>query len=333
MVTGTAAVTFTRDEGKNLAPSAQTLSGVAYTYGLTALDQPNTLMAWHRNDLLLSSDAGCSWRVVETFTDWDFPPRLVAGKGGRVYAWSDNRSYLVRYDARGAVKLKQPVAFVGFGVSREDSDIIRGGGDDGTIWQSADAGESWEQIGSLRTETSPVIFYRFAFDPDDFDHIMAGTTIDGAYWTFDGGRNWRKSSGFGDGGINAFEIVISPVDPDVVWAMALNMSQSDVPPAHGRYIFRSTDSGLTFAPVVAEGEGVKLVNGPTMAAHPSDSNVLYFVFGTHTQGYGTDLFRYDAASERLSMTHSDHHGINSIAFSPADPRLMYLGLEVESGVR
>src|ERR671917_200696 len=78
-ITGTAAVTFTRDEGGTLTPSAETLSGVGYTYGLTVLDQPNTLMAWHKNDLILSTDAGCSWRVVQTFTDWDFPPRLAAG--------------------------------------------------------------------------------------------------------------------------------------------------------------------------------------------------------------------------------------------------------------
>ena len=70
-----------------------------------------------------------------------------------------------------------------------------------------------------------------------------------------------------------------------------------------------------------------------MAADPHDQNVVYFVFGTRFQGYGTDLFRYDAATRSLTMTHSDNHDINSIAFSPVDPTLMYLGLEYEGGVR
>ena len=47
----------------------------------------------------------------------EFPPRLVAGKNGVIYAWSDNRQESFRFDERGLVKLRQPVAFVGFGVN------------------------------------------------------------------------------------------------------------------------------------------------------------------------------------------------------------------------
>jgi hypothetical protein len=333
MISGTAAVTFTHDDGRTLAPSAETLSGVGYTYGLTALDQPNTLMAWHKRDLLLTNDAGCSWRVVGSYDDWDFPPSLTAGRGGRVYIWSDNRLYLRRYDVRGVTKLKPPVAFVGLGVNREDGNHLRAGGDDGTVWDSTDGGETWQQVGSLKTVTSPVIFYRFAFDPADLDHIVAGTTVDGSYYTYDGGRNWRRSTGYGPGGVNAFQLVVSPVDGDVVWAMALEVAQTDVAPAFGRHIYGSVDGGATFRAVVDHSPAVTLVNGPTMAAHPRDANVLYFVFGTRFQGYGTDVFRYDADSKSLTMTHNDNHDVNAIAFSPVDPTLMYLGLEVESGVR
>src|SRR5690349_17667569 len=97
MITGTAAVTFTLDEGHTLAPSATPLEPIAYTYGLAALDTPDTLIAWHRNDLLLSNDAGCSWRVVANIPGADFPPTITPAKGGRAYAWSENRSFLVRY--------------------------------------------------------------------------------------------------------------------------------------------------------------------------------------------------------------------------------------------
>jgi hypothetical protein len=55
--------------------------------------------------------------------------------------------------------------------------------------------------------------------------------------------------------------------------------------------------------------------------------VMWFVFGTFTMGYGTDLFRYDLRTNELTMTHSDFHDINAVAFSPFDPSLVYVGLE------
>jgi photosystem II stability/assembly factor-like uncharacterized protein len=142
MVTGTAAVTFTRDEGRTLAPSAESMTPIAYTWGVAALDEPDTLLAWHASDLLLSTDGGCSWRVAAHITGWDFPPTLTAAKGGRAYAWSENRRFLYRYDARGVKSLKQPVDFMGIGVDPNDGERLRAGGNDGTVWESVDAGET-----------------------------------------------------------------------------------------------------------------------------------------------------------------------------------------------
>jgi hypothetical protein len=56
---------------------------------------------------------------------------------------------------------------------------------------------------------------------------------------------------------------------------------------------------------------------------------VYFFFGTAFQGYGTDVFRYDTATGALTVAHNDSDDINSIAFSPANPRIMYFGLESE----
>ncbi len=55
--------------------------------------------------------------------------------------------------------------------------------------------------------------------------------------------------------------------------------------------------------------------------------MLYFEYGTYFQGYGTDLFRLDTTTGRIGKTHNDHDGITSIAFNPARPQVMYLGLE------
>lgn len=325
IITGTAAVTITRDEGRTLTPSAQTLRPVAYTYGLTPLlDEPDTLMAWHGDDLLISTDAGCSWRVEATIPGWDFPPRLVAARGGRVYAWSDNRRFLIRWDSRGAVQLKQPSDFIGLAVDPANGDRLRAGSNEGMIWESRDAGETWTQIGHLENQLP----YRFAFDPKDLEHIVAGTASNGAFVSRNGGRTWTRATGFGSGAANVFEVLFSPVNSSRVWAMGINLAEADAnAPSHGRHIYVSNDGGSTYTPVLDEREGVKLVNGPIMAAHPTNVDVLYFVFGTHTFGYGTDLFRFDLSTGVLTVAHNSHDDINAIAFSPSDPSVMYLGLE------
>jgi hypothetical protein len=323
MITGTAGVTFTRDQGWTLTPSAETLQPIAYTWGVVALDEPDTLLAWHASDLLISTDAGCSWRVVAHDETWDFPPTLTAAQGGRAYAWSENRRFLVRYDSRGVKSLKQPVDFMGVGVDAATGERLRAGGNDGTVWESTDGGESWTLVGAL---TGPAGFYRFAFDPTDLDHIVAGTVANGAYVSRDGGKNWTRATGLAPRAANVFQLLFSPVDGNRVWAMGIDLDNTD-DASHGRHIYMSDDGGASYRAVVNERPDVKLVNGPTMAAHPTNRDVVYFVFGTYFQGYGTDIFRYDAGAGMLTMTHNDAQGVNAIAFSTKDPNVMYFGLE------
>jgi hypothetical protein len=324
MITGTGAVTFTLNDGRTLAQSAVALTPVSYTYGLATLDQPDTLVAWHRDDLLISNDAGCSWRVAATIPGSDFPPTITPAPGGRAYAWSENRTFLVRYDFRGAVTLKQPVGFMGLGVDPRNGEKLRAGGVDGTIWESLDGGDSWTYFGAL--QGAPMV-YRFVFDPVNLDHVVAGTVTNGAYVSQDGGRTWARSTGIALRIANVFTFAISPVDGNRVWAMGIDMDYTSDDPAHGRHIFLSDDGGASYRAVVDEAPGVKLINGPTMAPHPVNRDVLYFVFGTHFYQYGTDVFRYDAATDALTMEHNDRNDVNAIAFSRRDPSVMYFGLE------
>ena len=326
MVTGNSAVTFTRNEGATLVPFAVPPQPIAYTYGVASMiDEADTLVAWSGDDLLISNNAGCSWRIAATVEGAEFPPKLEPARGGRVYAWSENRLFFVRYDTRGAVKLRQPVEFVGIGVDATNSDRLRAGGADGSLWESIDAGETWNPIGS---KIDAPLFYRFAFDPKDLDHIAVGTVTNGAYVTRDGGRNWTQITGFGNSGANVFHLVFSPVDSNRVWAFGINLEESSTGHAsHGRHIYQSDDGGSSFRPVVDEQPGVKLINGPIMAPHPANRDVLYFIFGTHIFEYGTDLFRYDAARKQLTMTHSALDDVNAIAFSRRNPNVMYLGVE------
>jgi len=323
MITGTAAVTFTLDGGRTLAPSAEPLTPIAYTYGLAALEEPETLMAWHRDDLLISNDAGCSWRVVANVPGADFPPAITAAPGGRAYAWSENRTFLVRYDARGVVKLKQPVEFMGLGVDPQNGEKLRAGGVDGMVWESEDAGDTWTPFGVL--EGAPG-YYRFIFDPANLDHVVVGTVSNGAFVSHDGGKTWTMSTGLGERYANVFTFAISPVDGNRVWAMGIDVDNTN-DAAHGRHIYQSDDGGASYHPVVNEAPGVKLINGPVMAAHPTNRDVLYFIFGTHVYQYGTDVFRYDASDRSLRVEHNDQNDVNAIAFSRKDPSVMYLGLE------
>ena len=331
VVTGTPAVTFSHDEGRTLAYVAERLDGIGYTYGVAVLDTPNTILSWFRNTLSISADAGCSWRPLGDFTfDNPFPPRLAAARGGRAYAWSDNRAFLLRYRNGIPQVVKSPGELVGLGTDPNDGEHLRVASSDGVVWESRDGGDSWSRIATIGISSSQ-LFYRFAFDPKDLDHIVAGTLVEGAYVTRDGGRNWQQAGGFGaKGQINTFNLVISPVDGNVVWAMALDMSKVDEAPAHGKHIYRSGDGGVTYEPVVDQGPDVTLINGPLLVAHPTDPDVVYFVFGTYFQAYGTDLFRYDWATKTLTNHHNDYDGVNAIDFSP-DGRVMYLGLEVVRG--
>lgn len=319
MITGTAAVTFTHDFGESLTPSTESLKPIAYTFGVAVmLDNPGEVMAWNGDDLLLSTDAGCSWRVVATNSDWDFPPTLTPAKGGRMYVWSDNRRFLLRYDSRGLATLKPPADFIGFTSHNRNGEHLRAGASDGSIWESSDAGDTWTPIGALATNVP--LYYRFAFDPNDIDHVVAGTVSNGAYVSRDGGRTWTRATGIGKAGANIFAAVVSPADSNRVWVEGIDLAESR------RYIWISSDGGATYEPVIQEGPGVELVNGNIMAAHPTNKDTLFFVFGTHIFGHGTDLYRYDYNERVLRLTHNTHDGINAIAFSQADPNLMYLGI-------
>jgi photosystem II stability/assembly factor-like uncharacterized protein len=329
-VSGTAGVTFTTDEGATLTPTAQTLTGTSYTEGVVALDTPNTLLATVGSVLYRSTDAGCRWTPAANLgrSSGNALLTLTAASGDRAYVWSLNGSPLYRADGRTVTALKSPVTSVmGLGVDPANHDRLKLVDSNGQVWQSADAGATWSTLG--RAPVSGAFAYRAAFDPHSVDHIVVGTMVSGAFVTTDGGVTWTQSTGTSStgGNSNIFNAVISPVNASVVWAEGIDLAESaNNVPSEGRHIFRSVDGGFTFTPVVEQNADVTLVNGPTMAAHPTDANVLYFTFGMSFGGYGTDLYRFDATTSQITKTHNAYHGIHAFAFNPAAPSVTYLGL-------
>lgn len=333
-IAGTSTVTFTRNEGQTLAPTPPP-AGTFYTTGLVALEAPNTLLASTNGVLLRSTNAGCTWSLLADPREETGYALLTLTKAGgeRAYAWADNGSAFLRIDGERVTRLKATgTSILGVGVDPANPDRVRLGDEIGQVWESADAGETWAPLGTPATEG--LFVYRVAFDPTDLDHILVGTMVQNAFHTTDGARSWTKVTGFSIGEreqSNVFSLVVSPVDPRIVWAMALDMVLVDSDPNAARAIYRSVDGGLTFTPVV-RGNQASIQNGPTLAVHPTDPNVVYWAFGMSYMNYGTDLYRYDAAAARLTSRHNGYHGIRAIDFSPALPEVvMYLGPSLVMG--
>jgi hypothetical protein len=163
--------------------------------------------------------------------------------------------------------------------------------------------------------------------------MVFGTSQRGAFVTFDGGSTWTKSNGFGAAKekVNVFNAVVSPADGQFVWAMGLNLAQADAgDPTQGRHIYLSTDGGKNFSSVIDHNSNVTLINGPTMAPHLKDPNVLYFVFGTNWGvNPGTDLYKYDHNTPKVTKEHNHYDDIEDIQFSPANASVIYLGVAFE----
>lgn len=316
-VSGSPAVTFTLDEGQTLAP-APAISGVVYTAGLVALDTPNVLLAASGGQILRSTDAGCTWASLDTVPAAYMI--LVANGGDVAYGFSDNDSVLVRIEGTTVTTLTAPASnIIGLGIDPNDPDHIRVGASNGQLYDSPNAGSLWMGLGV--PVPGATLSYRVAFDPADIDHVLHGAASIGVSTSTNAGSSWTAATGLAsDGsGANAFSIVVSPADGQLVWAEAMDLGPTE------RRIYRSTDGGLTFTGVVTESADFNLTNGALMAPHPADQDVLYVEFGTYFQGYGTDIYRYDHGTMQVTTTHNDNDSVSSIAFNPADPGVMYLG--------
>lgn len=320
-VSGTAGVAIALDAGATLVPSnAASPSGTRYTFGITVTDRPNELYADFGGTLLHSDDAGCTWTEVGSTNGGGAV--LAAAPHGAVIGWTDNASDMYRADELGISNLVAPVDVVGLGIDTRTSQV-RIVGSNGSIWSSADDGEGWT------LEAEPPMFadqlvYRAAFNPNNIDEIIVGMAVQGAWLTRDGGETWKQSIGLSTGNANAFSLAISPVDPTVVWLQGIDLTDDT------RHLYRSADGGESFNAVVAASEAIVMTNGVPLFAHPRDPNIALFEFGTYYGNYGTDLYRYDHASGDVSTNHYDYDEVKAVAFSPADPDVLYLGITFEN---
>lgn len=318
LVSGTPAVTFSKDSGVSFAAVSGQLPDVAYTAGLAALRTPGHLLAETSGDVLRSTDGGCTWTKIgdagATIT------RLVAAGEDGAYGFSPNGSHLYRVEGATVSMLPVPAGVAdiqGLGVDRADPEHIRVGDQDGGVFDSKDGGMTFSKIG---VSAPNGCFYTVAFDPSDLDHVLCGTLGEGAFVTFDGGAGWTQADV--PAPANAFSFAVSPVDRKRVWLRAISLVDAGKE-TKGLYV--SSDGGETFQLALEDGgpEGFHTTNGPGMTPDVFDADVLYVT-------EPVDLYRVDLGQSTLEKL--DPHiayQAESIAVAPSAPPILYVGLTQE----
>ncbi|HEY3561335.1 MAG TPA: hypothetical protein VGL05_27915 [Kribbella sp.] len=316
-VYGDGSVTFTETDGQVLAATTGTLQPVTYAK-VAALQEPNTLISIGRQSVQRSSDAGCSWQLLDKTPDdlsaYDVQP----GPGDSAYIYGVNDQPIYRVHGSQVTTVLGPVEWNGLAALDARPGRLRVVSGDGQIYDSADDGVSWQRVGV--PAASDLFLYDAVVDPRNPDHIVIGVMSDGVYVTYDAGRSWTRSRPVER--VNAFSLAMSPADPSKVWMEGYDRDRAT------RFIWESTDGGLKFREVLDQSRAT-LINGNRMWASPVDPDLLYFSYGTSFANFGANLYRFVPSTGTLTKHHNRNDGIPSLAFNPANPQILYLGLAEE----
>jgi hypothetical protein len=316
-VYGDGSVTITETDGETLAPTTGKLRAVTYAK-VAALQEPNTLISIGQRSIQRSSDAGCSWQLLDKAPDdlstYDVQP----GPADSAYIYSVNDQPIHRVHGAQVTTMLGPVEWNGLAALDAQAGRLRAVSTDGQIYDSTDDGVSWQRVGVPAARD--LFLYDAVVDPRNPDHIVIGVMSDGVYVTYDGGRTWTRSRAVER--VNAFSLAISPADPSKVWLEGYDRDRST------RFIWQSDDGGQKFREVLDQSRA-DLINGNRMWASPVDPDLLYFSYGTSFANFGADLYRFVPSTGALTKHHNANDGIPSLTFNPSNPKILYLGLAEE----
>ena len=180
----------------------------------------------------------------------------------------------------------------------------------GGHYKSTNSGSGWTEImNGISGNGSWVTPVAEDQTPGNGSHLYTATTT-GIFRTTNGGTQWVNVAPG-----NAAWIDMSPVDGNVVWAVA------------GQSVRLSTNDGGTWA--TAAPFGFSASNGTKIAAHPTDVNSALVTFSGYSVGFAHVARTTDAGASWTDITGNlPDAPANSIAIDDLDPNRIFVGTDV-----
>jgi photosystem II stability/assembly factor-like uncharacterized protein len=215
---------------------------------------------------------------------------------------------------------------------------------DGGVWESLDAGRTWNpifdaqdigSIGSIAVAPSdPRTIYVGTGEADMRSDIAYG---DGMYKSVDGGKSWAHIGLNDTKQIGA--IVVDPHNANVAYVAALGHPYA---PNVDRGVFKTTDGGRTWSKVLYKGPDV---GATALAMAPDDPNVVYAALWQTrrppwnvyppSNGPGSGLFKTTdggATWTQLTSGLPAHVGRIGLSISNAAPHRIYANVDSSPGM-
>jgi hypothetical protein len=120
------------------------------------------------------------------------------------------------------------------------------------VYKSTDAGESWNEVGSLSVEVLSL-----AIDPKNTNVIYACTDGNGVFKSIDGGNNWSKK------GLSNIRVSTIAIDPS-------NTSIAYLGTPDGQGVFKTIDAGESWLNI-----GLGNLSVRSLAIDPKNTSIVY----------------------------------------------------------
>jgi photosystem II stability/assembly factor-like uncharacterized protein len=225
------------------------------------------------------------------------------------------------------------IVYAGSGEGLQRPDLAVGDG----MYKSADGGDTWTHLGLRDGQQIASI----AVDPKDANHLFVGVlghpygpnSQRGVYRSLDGGATFTQVL-YKNENAGAFDVVIDPNDPNVVYATLWAARQApweigasfEIP---GSGVFKSSDGGTSWTQLTA---GLPArVGRSEIAVAPSDSRVVYLYADVEAKGDDAGaLYRSDDAGAHFTLVNKADEiaqrgdDLVSLAVHPTNPQVVYL---------
>lgn len=210
-----------------------------------------------------------------------------------------------------------------------DPSTVYIGAASGGLWKTTDGGNTWMDIGK---NLGSLNYGAIAIDHENPDVIYAGSgesvyslspdmySGNGLYKSSDGGTTWEViTNGFGDN-THFADLVISPHDPDVLFAALTASSYSLGYNLPNEGIWLSTDAGQTW------NKTLDRTFACDVEFHPNESNIVYASIGGQHEGSG--FYISNDSGETWTQRNSGIPNPTSISrmvfdISPSNPDKLY----------